>query len=107
MIDACYSEEMGKETDAESEKMEEGKGRNEPFIAPSLSKKTSKGRSLTDDEIVSFAVDFLLAGYETTANTLAYTSYLLALNPDTQEKLQSEIDGYFNDKPVSQSSWNF
>ena len=32
---------------------------------------------------------------------LAYTSYLLALNPDIQEKLQSEIDAYFEDKTVS------
>ena len=39
---------------------------------------------------------------ETTANTLAYTSYLLALNPDIQEILQSEIDNYFDEKPVRQ-----
>ena len=58
-------------------------------------------RKLTDEEIVGQAVTFLLAGYETTANTLAYTSYLLALNPDIQENLQSEIDSYFEDKPVS------
>ena len=33
-------------------------------------------------------------------NALAYTTYLLALNPDIQEKLQSEIDSYFKEKPV-------
>ena len=59
------------------------------------------GNKLSNEEIVAHAVTFLLAGYETTANTLAYTSYLLALNPDIQEKLQSEIDSYFDDKPVS------
>ena len=56
---------------------------------------------LTDKEVVGQAIGMLLAGYETTANALAYTSYLLALNPDIQEKLQSEIDSYFEDKPVS------
>ena len=58
------------------------------------------GGKFTDREVVSQAVGILLAGYETTANTLAYTSYLLALNPDIQEKLQSEIDSYFEEKPV-------
>ena len=66
----------------------------------SLPKKTSKERKLTDEEVVGQAVTFLMAGYETTANTLAYTSYLLALNPDIQERLQSEIDSYFNDNNV-------
>ena len=55
---------------------------------------------LTDEQVVGEAIGFLLAGYETTANTLAYTSYLLAFNPDIQERLQSEIDSYFKDKPV-------
>ena len=67
-----------------------------------VKKSTEKGRKLTDEEIVAHAVTFMLAGYETTANTLAYTSYLLALNPDIQEKLQSEIDNYFDEKPVRQ-----
>ena len=59
-----------------------------------------KAGKLTDEEVVGHARVVLLAGYETTANTLAYTSYLLALNPDIQEKLQSEIDNYFDEKPV-------
>ena len=77
----------------------EGDGAGQPIVVPA--KKSNKERKLTDKEIVAHAVTFILAGYETTANTLAYTSYLLALNPDIQEKLQSEIDGYFDDKPVS------
>ena len=60
-------------------------------------------KKLTDEEIVTNSILFLLAGYVTTANTLAYTSYLLALHSEIQEKLQTEIDGYFESKPVSQS----
>ena len=56
---------------------------------------------MTSEEVVGHARVVLLAGYETTANTLAYTSYLLALNSDIQEKLQSEIDSYFDKNPVS------
>ena len=60
---------------------------------------SSKG--LTDHEIVAHSITFLLAGYETTSNALSYTSYLLALHPEVQEKLSREIEEYFEDKPVS------
>ena len=57
-------------------------------------------KKLTDEQIVGNSIDFLLAGYETTAVVLSYTSYLLALNTDIQQKLQAEIDDYFEDDPV-------
>ena len=79
-------------TGGEEDKQKEMNGGQCPFH-----KKTG---SLTNEEVVGNARLVLLAGYETTANTLAYTSYLLAINPDIQEKLQSEIDSYFDDKPV-------
>ena len=53
---------------------------------------------LSDEEIVANSLTFLLAGFETTAITLSFTSYLLALNPEKQEKLQTEIDEYFESK---------
>ena len=56
---------------------------------------------MTDAEVVENSMLFLFAGKETTAFTLAFSSYLLALHPDVQEKLQSEIDAYFEEKPVS------
>ena len=46
-------------------------------------------KRLTSEQIAGFSLEFLLAGYETTANTLTYTTYLLAMNPDVQEKLQA------------------
>ena len=46
---------------------------------------------LSDEEIVSQSVLFLLAGYETSSNTLSFTLYHLALNPDVQDKLRKEI----------------
>ena len=61
-------------------------------------KKTGK---LTNEEVIGHAQVLLFAGYETTANALIFTTYLLALNPDIQEKLQSEIDNYFNENTVS------
>lgn len=61
----------------------------------------SSTRKMDDEEIASHSVAFMLAGYETTANALTYVSYLLALHPDVQEKLQEEIDDYYQKNPVN------
>ena len=66
----------------------------------SLSSSTNSKKTLTDDDIVSLAITFMLAGYETTSNTLGYTSYLLALNPDKQDKLCADIDAYYEENEV-------
>ncbi len=36
----------------------------------------------------------MLAGYETTANTLAYSVYLLGNQPHTQQQLLQEVDKF-------------
>ena len=56
--------------------------------------------SLSNEQIVAFGSNFLAAGTETTATVLSTTSYLLALHPDIQERLQSEIDRYLKNNPV-------
>lgn len=52
-------------------------------------------KMMTEDEIVGQAFVFLLAGYETSSNTLAFTSYLLAINPECQRKVQEEVDDFY------------
>lgn len=56
---------------------------------------------LTEEGIVNITMDILLAGFDTTANSLCFVSYLLALNPDVQRKLQTEIGSYFEENPES------
>ena len=47
---------------------------------------------LNSIEITENAITFFIAGYDTTANTLAFACYCLATNQDVQEKLVEEID---------------
>ena len=92
-------EATGEEGDSDKEKETEPQAAECPAHKTTI--KPQKG-AMTDKEVYANAVGFLIAGNETTSLMLAYTSYLLALNPDIQEKLQSEIDDYFEDNPVSQ-----
>uniref|UniRef100_A0A3P8NUU5 Thromboxane-A synthase n=1 Tax=Astatotilapia calliptera TaxID=8154 RepID=A0A3P8NUU5_ASTCA len=52
-------------------------------------------KMMTEDEIVGQAFIFLLAGYETSSSTLAFTCYLLALHPECQLKVQKEVDDFY------------
>ena len=61
---------------------------------------------LETGEIVADSVGFMLAGYETTSTTLTFATYLLAANPEAQERLANEIHEYFELNPVSVVSMN-
>ena len=89
MIDATGEEDEGNETQGDE--------------CPASKLRKMKG-AMTDTEVFANAVGFLGAGLETTATALSFASYLLALHPDVQEKLQSEIDDYFEEKPVSENA---
>ncbi len=49
-------------------------------------------KTLTNSEILSQSVLFMMVGTDTTANTLSWVSHNLALNMDVQEKLIEEVD---------------
>lgn len=84
----------------EESELEEEKEAEPPAECPAHKVASKSKGVMTDAEIVANAFGFLFAGNETTSSSLSFVSYLLALHPDIQEKLQSEIDAYFNDKPV-------
>ena len=62
---------------------------------------TKSSGYLSNEEIVSDIVAFMLAGYDTTSNALSYTAYLLALNPTIQDRLVREINDYYDVNPDS------
>ena len=69
-----------------------------------IDKKNQRSTKLTDNEVVMMVIEFIMAGHETTANILAYASYLLALNPDIQKYLQKEILDYYQNNTVRQKN---
>ncbi|KAK6755820.1 hypothetical protein RB195_014295 [Necator americanus] len=58
-------------------------------------------KQLTREEIAAQCFMFLLAGFDTTANSLAYVTYLLAKNSESQRRLQEEIDHFCCSEAVS------
>ena len=71
------------------------------FLQLLLSENKVDGKpKLTDDDIYASCITFLLAGYETTSNALAYTTYLLALHPEVQERLYQEVKDVIKGKEV-------
>ena len=46
---------------------------------------------MTRREIVGNSLIMIIAGYETTANTLSFLSYCLAYNPKVQKQAYEEI----------------
>ncbi|KAM9769235.1 cytochrome P450 3A40 [Menidia menidia] len=58
-------------------------------------------KGLNDHEILSQAMIFLFAGYETSSSSLTFLAYNLATNPEVMRKLQEEVDATFaNEAPV-------
>jgi cytochrome P450 len=57
---------------------------------------------LSTSELISNAGVFMIAGHETTSNTLQWSLFYIACNPEVQLKVQKECDSFnFSDK----SSW--
>ena len=84
---------------------EQVKDRLELMLETKVENKEKSGdESISTDLVISNASMFLAAGYETVTNLLSFTSYLLALHPDVQEKLHSEIDQHFAINEVSSNT---
>ena len=59
--------------------------------------KVDNKKTLDEDTLVATAMIFMIAGYDTTATTLSFASYVLSKHPVEQQKLQEEIDQAFSE----------
>ena len=64
-----------------------------------------KTQALTDEEILGNAFVFILAGHETTANSIHFCMIYLALNIASQRRLQKDLDETFQGRGVSE--WDY
>ena len=71
----------------------------------SLQGKSPVAQTLTDREILGNAFVLLLAGHETTANSIHFCLVLLAMNIASQRHLQADLDEVFKGRSVSESSY--
>jgi cytochrome P450 len=92
LLDTAKELADDKKLDLPSEKEEKDIAANygEDTSGQQVFKNTSKYMSV--DELVAQCVIFFLAGYDTTASTLSFASYFLAMNPGIQERLAQEVD---------------
>ncbi|KAK5077624.1 putative P450 monooxygenase [Exophiala xenobiotica] len=64
----------------------------------------AKGQ-LTESEILGNMFVLILAGHETAANSIHFSAVYLALFPDSQRRLQKDLDQIFAGKPPSE--WDY
>jgi cytochrome P450 len=57
------------------------------------------GNGFTDQELRDQVITMFLAGYETTANALTWTWYLLSQNPEAERRLHAEVDEVLAGRP--------
>nr|ATW72306.1 cytochrome p450 CYP3045C15 [Brachionus calyciflorus] len=68
---------------------------NEQFQNEKTTDQNEIKKYLTQDEVHSGLMLFMLAGYETTSNTLTNASFVLVTHPKEQMKLYEEITSHF------------
>ncbi|KXN66516.1 cytochrome P450 [Conidiobolus coronatus NRRL 28638] len=88
-----YHEFVEEMLNLRSRELKEGKSNNSQNLITSFLKSNEKEdeSKLTMDEIRDNITIFILAGHDTTSNTLASTLYYLARYPEIQDKLRSEV----------------
>jgi cytochrome P450 len=65
-----------------------------------IASRDEDGSSLSDQQIRDEVLTIFLAGYETTANALTWTWYLLSQNPEAEAKLHAELDSVLGTPPT-------
>jgi cytochrome P450/nitrite reductase/ring-hydroxylating ferredoxin subunit len=70
------------------------------FLESMLAARDEEGRPFSDDAIFGNAMQMLLAGEDTTANSLAFAVHLMCDEPDEVRAFRVELDGALDGAPV-------
>jgi cytochrome P450 len=74
--------------------------------SPGRAEKGEAGkRKLSDSDILGNAFVMIVAGHETTANSIHFSLMELALNPRAQRAVQKEVQAIFGDEPAE--NWDY
>lgn len=74
-------------------------------ITSSLEKGRPKTRALTDEDILGNAFVFILAGHETTANSISFSLIFLAMKVASQRHLQQDLGHILQGRPINE--WDY
>ncbi|KAI8097025.1 cytochrome P450 [Halteromyces radiatus] len=94
---------------AERKRSPDAKDKNKDMLGFMLNARDENDHGLSDENIRDQVVTFLIAGHDTTANTLAWVLYEISRNPDVEAKILQEIanTGITHDKlPTSEQISN-
>ncbi|MGI4855072.1 MAG: cytochrome P450 [Janthinobacterium lividum] len=83
-----------------AERKADGEDRQD-LLSMLLLARDEDGSALSDVQLRDEVLTIFLAGYETTANALSWTWYLLATNPEIQERMSEEIARVLGDRPAT------
>ena len=67
--------------------------------------KSLRSAGLTDSEVMGNLFVFIIAGHETSANSIHFCLLYLALHPEAQRRAQREIENIFQRRPISE--WEY
>ncbi len=80
------------------------KRRNEPpgddLLQTLLDARYHDGEGMTDELVLSESMQLLVAGHETSSNSLSWLLYLLSSRPDVLERMRQEFDAVLGGRPL-------
>ncbi|GAA5910072.1 hypothetical protein JCM5296_007012 [Sporobolomyces johnsonii] len=101
-----FGGEMRRMVQERVEEVKKGGNRDDLLTALVKANLKEEGKDkLTNEELLSDAYIFLIAGHETSANTLSIVFLLLALYPSHQDALHDEAVSVFGSRPIVESSY--
>ncbi|CAG8978602.1 hypothetical protein HYALB_00010963 [Hymenoscyphus albidus] len=73
--------------------------------SPNTGPQLAQPLALSDSEVLGNLFVFMVAGHETTANTIHFTLLQLALNPKIQQNVQKALEDIFQGRPPA--TWSY